>query len=140
MNIQQHIRHLNNLKLMKIVVILMVVFVVSCTFNKKEPQFYFTNSTYDFGYTEGNEVLKTTFSIKNLFDVPLKIIDIKSSCKCVTTTHTKTLVKPNESMEIQVAFDTKGFSGKQKKLITIETDNEYHRYLRFSVQTKIAEW
>lgn len=139
MNKQDTFSRIINFKLAKTVIVLTALLLVSCNGGNNLNKFYIANSTYDFGNTKGNEILETTFIIKNLFDVPIKIIDIKSSCKCVKTTHSKTILKPNEVMEMHVEFNTKGFKGVQKKSISIETDNANNKYLRFSVQTKIID-
>lgn len=138
MNNQNRYSGIMNQKWTKIILVFAIILFVGCKTSNNANKFYIANSTYDFGDTNGNELLKKTVTIKNLFDVPIQIINIKSSCKCVKTTASKASLKPNESMEIQIEFDTNGFSGVQKKSITIETDNENNKYIRFSVQTKIT--
>ncbi|WP_298512681.1 DUF1573 domain-containing protein [uncultured Kordia sp.] len=137
MNKQKIYNRIVQLKLTRIALVCIAILLIGCSKDNNANKFYLANATYDFGNTSGNQILKTTFIIDNLFDVPTEIVAVNSSCKCVKTTYAKKLLQPNESMEIAVEFDTKGFRGMQKKSITIETNHKNNKYIRFSVQTHI---
>src|SRR5690554_8141245 len=79
------------------------------------------SSFYDFGLSKKDEILHTTFTLKNKFNYPIILYQVTTSCKCVQTELSKTRLNPNESTEMKVTFNTVGFKGLQKKSITIET-------------------
>lgn len=94
------------------------------------------SSFYDFGLSKKDEILHTTFTLKNKFNYPIILYQVTTSCKCVQTELSKTRLNPNESTEMKVTFNTVGFKGLQKKSITIETNAPSH-YVQFFVQTEI---
>ena len=96
------------------------------------------SSSYDFGRSKKDEILYTTFTLKNKFNYPIILYQVTTSCKCVQTELSKTKLNPNESTEMNVIFNTEGFKGLQKKVITLETNAPSH-YVQFFIQTEIID-
>lgn len=79
----------------------------------------FENTTHNFGDVSQGDKVTHAFKFKNSGDQPLVISNVLATCGCTATKWTKEPVKPGESGEITVEFDSSGRSGKQNKVVTI---------------------
>ena len=89
----------------------------------KIPRLVLENRMHDFGKIKEGEVLKTRFMLKNDGKSDLNIRKTHNNCSCTTTTMSKQDIKPGESVEMEVVFDTKGRRGNQQKSITIYSND-----------------
>jgi Protein of unknown function (DUF1573) len=64
------------------------------------------------------------FKFKNTGDKPVKILSVHPSCGCTTAALAHDVIAPNESGEITATFNIGGRTGKQKKMITVNTDDQ----------------
>jgi len=78
----------------------------------------FAQTSHDFKTVPRGIQLKHTFYMKNIYNVPLEITNLRVSCGCVTATPSKKSLEPNETGEIDILMDARRFSGQ--KLITID--------------------
>ncbi|MDT8308970.1 MAG: DUF1573 domain-containing protein [Bacteroidales bacterium] len=90
----------------------------------KSPKIVFENPTFDFGTAKTGDVVKHTFSFTNQGLSDLIIHRTQAACSCTATMPTKKNLKPGESAEIALQFNTSGRKGKQVKTITVIT-NDY---------------
>lgn len=88
-----------------------------------QPEAVINPMTYDFGEIAQDSVVTKIFVIKNQGTEMLKITDVKASCGCTAVVAGKNELKPNESTDINVSFNSKGKFGKQFKTITVETND-----------------
>jgi hypothetical protein len=79
----------------------------------------FDKKVHDFGEIEQGEVVSTTFTIKNVGDKDLYVLEAHGSCGCTVPVVTKEAIAPGESAPIQVKFDSNGKSGEVTKTIMI---------------------
>ena len=79
----------------------------------------FENTTHNFGDVSQGDKVTHAFKFKNSGDQPLIISNVLATCGCTATKWTKEPVKPGESGQITVEFDSSGRSGKQNKVVTI---------------------
>ncbi len=79
----------------------------------------FENTTHNFGDVSQGDKVTHTFKFKNSGNQPLIISNVLATCGCTATKWTKEPVKPGESGQITVEFDSSGRSGKQNKVVTI---------------------
>ena len=63
--------------------------------------------------------LEYTFKFKNTGEGDLIISNARASCGCTIPYFPKEPIKPGESNEMKVRFNSKGKSGKQTKQITV---------------------
>lgn len=86
----------------------------SCTGKKEqarkvsvsEAQIEFSDSIHDFGtFTSDAAIQKHTFSFQNTGMVPVAIVSVNPSCKCISVSYTREAVRPGESGSVEVAFD-----------------------------------
>lgn len=66
--------------------------------------------------------LKTTISVKNVGDAPLKITEVRPSCGCTAAPIDKDLLQPGEVGKISIVMNATG-SGPQRKTLSISSDD-----------------
>jgi len=86
---------------------------------EKMPVITFDNKTYDFGDVVEGERLTYSFKFKNTGKSNLIIYSSEATCGCTTSQPPKAPVRPGESGEIIVTFDSKGQKGKVNKRILV---------------------
>jgi len=79
---------------------------------------------FDFGTIKQGEIARHVFKVKNTGTQPLKISRVKPSCGCTTPNWTKEPIPPGGEGEIEVAFDSGGKSGIQRKTVTVFLNTE----------------
>lgn len=85
----------------------------------KLPVIEFESLTYDFGEVVQGEKLTYAFKFKNTGKSNLIIYSSEATCGCTTSTPPKAPIRPGESGEITVTFDSKTQSGKVTKHILV---------------------
>jgi archaellum component FlaG (FlaF/FlaG flagellin family) len=86
------------------------------------PKFEFEKEIFDFGVIQEGETVQTTFKFKNTGKTPLIITDASATCGCTTPEYPKTPIKPGESGEISVKFNSQGRLGMQDKIVSIKSN------------------
>jgi hypothetical protein len=78
--------------------------------------------TYDFGTVPRGAQRSHNFTITNIYAVDMEITSVKSGCGCVTTTikDNKTVLKAQETTQIEVRLDARRFAGP--KTVTIRVN------------------
>jgi hypothetical protein len=84
----------------------------------------FERTAHDFGRIESGPKYKTTFKFTNTGAADLLISNAKASCGCTVPSYSTEPIKPGQSGEINVEFDSKGREGQQLKLITVTTNTD----------------
>ena len=79
----------------------------------------FDEESFDFGNISQGEKVEHSFSFTNTGDADLIISSAIGSCGCTIPSYPKEPVKPGQSAEIQVVFDSNGKHGAQHKRVTI---------------------
>jgi hypothetical protein len=82
------------------------------------------NDSYFFGKAIQGEVIKYSFKFKNTGGSDLLLTNVKPSCGCTVSEWPRHAIKPGESAQIDVKFNTSGKLGKQKKAISVFTNIE----------------
>ena len=85
----------------------------------KMPVIEFEKTSYDFGEVVQGEKLTYTFKFKNTGKSNLIIFSSEATCGCTTSTPPKAPIRPGESGEIKVLFDSKSQNGKVVKRILV---------------------
>lgn len=99
------------------------------------PVITFEKNIHDFGKVMQGERLSYTFKFKNTGKSNLIIDRAESSCGCTTTTPPKTPIRPGESGQIKVIFDSKTKKGQETNVIVV-TANTYpvHTVLKITAE------
>ena len=78
---------------------------------------------HDFGAIKEGEIVKTVFSFTNTGENDLYIVDAIGSCGCTVPKYPKNVaIKPGESGEIEVNFDSNGRPNLQQKMVKISAN------------------
>ena len=104
--------------------------VASISFDKKE---------YDFGTVNEGEIVETIFKVTNSGTTDLVITNATGSCGCTVPVWPKAPIKPGETGDIAVKFNTSGKPNRQMKTVTLTANTESGREvltLRGSVTPK----
>jgi hypothetical protein len=81
-------------------------------------------STHDFGDIEEGDKVEHTFRFTNTGNQPLVITNVEVTCGCTTPKGwPRDPIAPGEAGEITVAFNSKGKSGKQNKVVVITSNS-----------------
>ncbi|MBN1612499.1 MAG: DUF1573 domain-containing protein [Polyangiaceae bacterium] len=105
--------------------------VFGCVSKKKEaeagkggaPKIEFAATTHDFGKVSEGENVKFAFKVTNKGKAPLTIDNVRTSCGCAAATPKDKTIAPGASSEIAVSFDTRGRPGKNRKVITVSSND-----------------
>lgn len=89
------------------------------TADTKLPKVKFDKVKHDFGTIEEGTKVSTTFTLTNNGDAPMIIRKTKASCGCTATRPQKMNLAPGESTVIDVTFNSRSRTGKQRKTITV---------------------
>ena len=102
------------------------------------PKIEFKETEYDFGTVMQGERLSHTFVFTNTGKSDLIISSAHASCGCTTSTPPRAPIKPGETSEIKVTFDSKTKLGPTTNVVTVSANTYPTRtLLRVSADVKI---
>lgn len=102
------------------------------------PKAFIPVQVYNFDTLPKNEKTHYDFLIRNRGDRDLDIRAIKPTCGCTAVFPDKNSIPPGDSTYIRVAFDSQGYSGQNKKGVTVIT-NDPENYKQFLWVTGYVE-
>jgi hypothetical protein len=82
-------------------------------------------TTHDFGTVARGAQLHHTFTLKNIYSVPLEITNIRSTCGCLTATPSTRTLKPQETAQLNILMDGRRFSGPKSISVYLTVGPEY---------------
>jgi hypothetical protein len=94
---------------------------------------------WDFGKIKEGVVAKHIFILKNESAKELKIIQVNTSCGCTVSKVKKNILKPGESADIEVKFNSKKYSGPIQQFIYVNTDNIDNSVIRFIIKAEVIK-
>jgi hypothetical protein len=83
------------------------------------PKIEFNSKVFNFGEINQGEKADYTFKIMNKGKKDLLIRSAKASCGCTAANPGSNLIKPGESTDLKVSFDSQGKEGMQNKTVTV---------------------
>ncbi|WP_143525027.1 DUF1573 domain-containing protein [Labilibacter marinus] len=86
---------------------------------KHTTEITFEKSTHAFGQIKGGETVGCYFSFTNSGEHPLVINQVKPGCGCTTVKFPQEPILAGEKGEIEIRFDSSGFSGHQYKVVQV---------------------
>lgn len=84
----------------------------------------FDSMEFDFGTIKQGDKVEHVYKVTNAGTADLVISDAKASCGCTVPNYTKTPIKPGQTGDINVVFDSTGKSGAQEKTVTVTLNTE----------------
>lgn len=132
------------MKTLRIKILSLILFVIMFTsFGfaqfESEPRAVIIPMAYDFGKIVQDSVVTTNYVITNEGSDLLKITKVSASCGCTAVMPEKNELKPGESTNIKVTFNSKGRSGKQTKIITVETNDPKNSAIKLTLTGSIIK-
>ncbi len=102
-----------------------------------EPLIFAEESTRDFGTVQEGDVVEESFSFENRGKGMLLIDSVKTSCGCTAALATSKQLAPGESGRIGVKFRSRGFKGKVKKKVYVESNDPKNPRLTLVLTGKV---
>lgn len=90
--------------------------------SKGAPVVAFDKTEYDFGTVLEGTIVETTFKVTNNGKTDLIISNAQATCGCTVPVWPKEPIKPGESGDVLVKFNTTGKPNKQSKTVTLYTN------------------
>ena len=99
--------------------------------DEQEPYFW------DFGQVSQGEILTHAFNLKNDSPDKLNIKNVHTSCGCTASEIEKKEIPPGENINIQVTFNTKGYSGIKEQSVYVYTDRQEEPTFKLTIKADI---
>lgn len=96
-------------------------------------------NAWDFGQVKEGEVYKHVFIFKNEGAKLLNIKDITTSCGCTASEIKKKELLPGESTEVEVKFNSKGYSSPIQQFVYVNTDDVDNPVIRFIIKANVVK-
>lgn len=87
----------------------------------------FDKTVHEFGTINEGEIVETTFKVTNSGKTDLIITDAQVTCGCTVPVWPKAPIKPGETKDIKVKFNSAGKANRQSKRITLMTNTKAGR-------------
>jgi uncharacterized cupredoxin-like copper-binding protein len=117
-------------------------FLLACSLSFAQllsPKISFQQIEYDFGTVEQGTIVKHSFIITNNGGDILEIKDVSASCGCTAADPEKKELKPGESTNINLQFNTNGRSGSQRKSVFVETNDPENSKLELKIYGTVVK-
>lgn len=88
-----------------------------------QPRILVSEEEWDFGKVIQGEKPTHIFIVKNVGEGDLIIESLKESCACIEASISTTLIRPGESAELEVSYDTTDYVGKDEKHVHIYSND-----------------
>lgn len=103
------------------------------------PKLLVSEEEWDFGKVKSGEKPTHMFIMKNEGEEDLIIEGVKESCSCIKTSISTARIKPGESAELKVIYDTTDYQGKDEKHIHIYSNDSREPEKRINLYVEIEE-
>jgi len=87
-----------------------------------EPVMLFDTLEHDFGTIIEGERVVCYFDYVNGGEADLVITTVEASCGCTSTGWSSEPLKSGESKSLEIIFDASGYSGVQRKVVTVHSN------------------
>ena len=84
----------------------------------------FVELQYDFGQVKEGKKVVHVYEVLNTGNADLILQDVRPSCGCTTPKFDNKPIRPGKKGKIEVAFNSAGRPGKQRKSIMVVTNTE----------------
>jgi len=105
-----------------------------------QPRISLSKSEIDLGVIYRGDTKKTSFTIKNIGDQPLKVLQVVPSCGCTALKKPKEILQPGEEDVIEVEFSSATFRGRvESKRVDILTNDPLAEYTSVRLSADVRE-
>ncbi|MCK3683293.1 DUF1573 domain-containing protein [Maribellus sp. YY47] len=89
----------------------------------------FDQEVYDFGTLKAGEIVVCTFTFTNTGNTDYLIDSIDTECGCISVQFPREAVKPGQTGNIEIEFDSSGMVGREYKAIEIKGNSKELKHL-----------
>ena len=101
----------------------LICFVVISASMSAQPGIKFNDTRHEFGTVPDGSYPTWVFKFVNSGNEDLKLTEVKASCGCTSPQWSREPIKPGDSGEVKVVFNSNGYSGRQfAKSVTVTTN------------------
>jgi len=106
-----------------------------------QPRILVSEEEWNFGKVTRGEKPTHIFIVKNGGEGDLIIDSLKESCACIGVSISTNLIKPGESAELKVSYDTTDYVGKDEKHIHIYSNDPQvpDKRINLYVETEVLQ-
>ena len=97
----------------------------------------FKVKSHDFGTVARGSQPEFAFEITNVYEEPLEIAEVRTSCGCTTPRITKRRLKTWETGSIVALLNTKSFTGHKSATLTVVISKPFRAEVQLSIQGTI---
>ncbi len=90
------------------------------------PRIQFATAVYDFGRAKAGELVKYSFVFTNTGDEVLQLTAVQPSCGCTTAGDWTRQVKPGETGNVAIQFNSAAFNGPVFKTVSVSANDKQH--------------
>ncbi len=101
------------------------------------PKISVQSAEHNFGDIKLGDQVSHSFTISNSGGDILKILDVRASCGCTAAQPDKKELKPGESTQIKVIFNSKGRVGPQLKTVYVTSNDPERKEVHLSIRCNI---
>lgn len=105
---------------------------------KKAPKITFSRKAHNFGAIKQGDVVKAEFVVTNTGKDKLNIRATKANCGCTVSKPDTDTLKPGESTNIQVTFNSAGRRGKQQKTVTVFSNDPTNPTQQLTITAEVS--
>ncbi len=99
----------------------------------------FDSTSWDFGQLKQGQVVSHIFVLKNDSAEILRIKSFLPSCGCTKAKIGKDALNPGESVNLEVTFNSHGYSGDVQQFVYLNTDSPADPVTKFTVKANVAK-
>ncbi len=105
----------------------------------RAPKLVFDKTQYDYGQVKAGDQVVVNFTLTNNGKEKLLIRKIKPNCGCTVTSLKSNKIRPGDSVELQVVFDTTGRKGRQYKTVTVFSNDPTASAQMLTLKAQVIE-
>ena len=105
----------------------------------KNPKIFFENPDFDFGKVYKGSKVEHVFKLENRGNDTLEIKKVKPSCGCTAVILSNNTILPGKTGEIKSTFNSRSYSGKVKKTITVLSNDPDTPNHKLTISGKVIQ-
>jgi hypothetical protein len=103
------------------------------------PKAVVDKDVYEFGtMSSEDKKAKHDFVIRNEGKAPLKLGDVKKTCKCIVSSVTRKVLAPGETATVTVEWKVKGYFGPYEQVVNVDTNDPARPELTLKVKGRVT--
>lgn len=103
----------------------------------QKPKAVFFSKSHNFGPIVEGKKVSTVFYFKNTGTADLLVKKIRTSCGCTAVLLSSDTIKPGDTGELKVSFDSSGFQGKTEKSIYFHSNDPDNPVVQLIIKSVI---